>query len=188
MYLLTPDEGRLALTAARIYTETAVIDDASSPDTPFPAIFSELLGVFVTLTKNGTLRGCIGYPYPVLPLKDALKDAAVHAALHDPRFPAVTPEELGEIRIEVTILSKPEPLTCPAAVRPSQITVGRHGLTAQLGGRSGLLLPQVATEYNWTAEEFLNQACIKAGLRPDTWKNDECIIKTFEGQLFTEEK
>ncbi len=185
MHLLTEEEGALAVKAARSIVEAAA-QHADIPSPEFPETFSENRGVFVTLTKSGELRGCIGYPYPVLSLRSALSEAAVSAATRDPRFSPVRGAELSDIRVEVTILTPPEILSCPAEERPSCITVGRHGLIAAAFGISGLLLPQVAEEYGWDAEEFLNQTCIKAGLSPQEWKNEECIIQTFEGQIFTE--
>ncbi len=186
MHLLRPNEGQLALKAARTYVESAVTGVKPTAEPEFTDIFSEKRGVFVTLTKSGDLRGCIGYPYPVIPLGEAIKDAANQAALHDPRFYPVSTDELAQIKIEVTILTQPIPLECEPELRPLAITVGKHGLIAEMNGRSGLLLPQVAAEYEWTPEEFLNQTCYKAGLRLDAWKSSACNILTFEGQIFEE--
>ena len=186
MHLLTEEEGKLAVAAARAYIEAAVTHGEA--DIPaLPEIFSENRGIFVTLTQAGELRGCIGFPYPTFPLGEALREAAVAAATQDPRFYPVREAELFEIRVEVTILTPPEVLDCPAEDRPNHIEIGRHGLIAELGSRSGLLLPQVAEEYHWDAEEFLSQTCVKAGLYHKSWEeDDDCIIKTFEGQIFTE--
>lgn len=186
MHLLTEEEGKLALQAARAFAESAVKHEEVK-DIELPKIFNEERGVFVTLTDGGELRGCIGFPYPTAPLGEALREAAVAAALRDPRFYPVREEELESIRFEVTVLTEPEILECPAEERPKHIEIGRHGLIASLGSRSGLLLPQVAEEYNWDAEEFLSQTCVKAGLYHKSWmEDDDCIIKTFEGQIFTE--
>lgn len=185
MHLLTEEEGAAALQAARAYMEAAVTHTDVQPF-DFPEIFSENRGVFVTLTENGDLRGCIGFPYPTFPLGDAIREAAAASATEDPRFYPVQETELSAIRVEVTILTSPEALECPVEDRPKHIEIGRHGLIASLGTRSGLLLPQVAEEYHWDAEEFLSQTCIKAGLYRKSWKEDACIIKTFEGQIFTE--
>ncbi len=110
-------------------------------------VFHEKRGVFVTLTKAGQLRGCIGFPYPVMPLGDAIEDAAVAAATGDPRFPPVRRDELPSVRVEVTILTVPCVLDAEPYRRPEMIEVGKHGLIIRARGRSGLLLPQVATEY-----------------------------------------
>ena len=186
MHLLTAEEGTLALKAARAYA-TAAVTHKEAEEFPLPEIFTEKRGVFVTLTLEGELRGCIGFPNPDFPLGEAIKEAAAAAATQDPRFYPVREEELSAVHVEVTVLTSPEVLECPAEERPKHIEIGRHGLIASLGSRSGLLLPQVAEEYHWDAEEFLSQTCVKAGLYHKSWKeDDDCIIKTFEGQIFTE--
>ncbi len=191
MRLLTDEEGKIALAAAKfaVYdkvAKTANTKKAAPPDISDYEIFNEKRGVFVTLTEEGELRGCIGYPYPVLPLGEALHDAAVSAAVRDPRFMPVRENELAAIEFEVTILTPPELLTCSATERPKNIEVGRHGLIIKDRGMSGLLLPQVATEYGWDAEEFLMHTCIKAGTDRDAWKRDDTALYTFEGQIFSE--
>ncbi len=191
MRLLTDEEGKIALAAAKfaVYdkvAKTVNTEKAAPPDISDYEIFNEKRGVFVTLTEEGELRGCIGYPYPVLPLGEALHDAAVSAAVRDPRFMPVRENELAAIEFEVTILTPPELLTCSAADRPKNIEVGRHGLIIKDRGMSGLLLPQVATEYGWDAEEFLMHTCIKAGTDRDAWKRDDTALYTFEGQIFSE--
>ncbi|WP_042706293.1 TIGR00296 family protein [Methanomicrobium mobile] len=191
MRLLTDEEGKIALAAAKfaVYdkvAKTVNTEKAAPPDISDYEIFNEKRGVFVTLTEDGELRGCIGYPYPVLPLGEALHDAAVSAAVRDPRFMPVREDELAAIEFEVTILTPPELLTCSAAERPKNIEVGRHGLIIKDRGMSGLLLPQVATEYGWDAEEFLMHTCIKAGTDRDAWKRDDTALYTFEGQIFSE--
>ncbi len=191
MRLLTDEEGKIALAAAKfaVYdkvAKTVNTEKAAPPDISDYEIFNEKRGVFVTLTGDGELRGCIGYPYPVLPLGEALRDAAVSAAVRDPRFMPVREDELAAIEFEVTILTPPELLTCSAAERPKNIEVGRHGLIIKDRGMSGLLLPQVATEYGWGAEEFLMHTCIKAGTDRDAWKRDDTALYTFEGQIFSE--
>ena len=149
MDLLTPDEGTMAIKMARDTIE-AVVRGSPSPSASLPPVFSEKRGVFVTITRSGELRGCIGYPYPVLPLKEAIPSAATGAALEDPRFPPVTVSELHQIRIEVTVLTPPEPIDVEPVQRPDAVIIGKHGLIARGAGRSGLLLPQVATEYTWS--------------------------------------
>jgi uncharacterized protein len=186
MDILTPGEGALAVKIARDVIEAAVQDRMPSMP-PLPPVFNEKRGVFVTITKNGELRGCIGFPYPMLPLKEALEGAASSAALEDPRFPPVRAHELPDLFIEVTVLTPPIPLTGQPGDRPGLVVVGKHGLIARLSGRSGLLLPQVATEYEWDAVEFLYHTCVKAGLPGDCWKNPASEILTFEGQIFHEQ-
>ena len=185
MYLLSDKDGELALNIARLALEEAVAHrKAVFPDVP--EIFTRKRGVFVTLTEADQLRGCIGFPQPVLPLGEGLIEATAHAALRDPRFYPVDETELSDIKVEVTILTVPEPLICPADERPKHIQTGKHGLIVQYGGYSGLLLPQVAEEFGWDSEEFLNQTCVKAGLPSKTWRDKECAILIFEGQIFSE--
>jgi uncharacterized protein len=186
MDLLTPDEGTVAVRIARDTIE-AVVRGTLTPSVFLSPVFSEKRGVFVTITRSGELRGCIGYPYPVLPLKEAIPSAATGAALEDPRFPPVTPSELNQIRVEVTVLTTPQSITVDPVQRPHAVIIGKHGLIARSGGRSGLLLPQVATEYTWSPEEFLTHTCMKAGLPSNCWKRPETEILTFEGQIFHEQ-
>jgi uncharacterized protein (TIGR00296 family) len=156
---------------------------------PAPAsIFNEKRGVFVTLTRAGELRGCIGLPYPVMPLGDAIGHAATAAALEDPRFPPVRKDELPAITIEITILTVPVPLACRPDERPAHVEVGRHGLIVRGMGTSGLLLPQVATDYGWDAKTFLDHTCTKAGLTGRCWMSKNVEVLTFEGQIFHEQQ
>jgi len=185
MKVLSGEEGELALRIARGALEAHLAGKAYRLP-PAPRVFSEKRGVFVTLTEQGMLRGCIGLPLPVLPLGEALIDAAVSAGTGDPRFPPVSREEILQIRMEVTVLSVPELLACHPAERPERVEVGRHGLIMKGWGRSGLLLPQVATEYRWTPTEFLEYTCGKAGLPPGCWKSPHVEVLTFEGQIFSE--
>lgn len=185
MVLLTADEGAVAVRLARGAIEYA-INKKRKPDLDLTPIFREKRGVFVTLTMQGHLRGCIGFPYPVMPLDDAIDHAAVAAALEDPRFPALEARELPCIRVEVTILTVPQPLTSDPDKRPDHVEVGRHGLIVRGMGTSGLLLPQVATEYGWNSTTFLNQTCGKAGLPDQCWQSRRVEVLTFEGQIFHE--
>ncbi len=142
-----------------------------------PVMFEEPRGVFVTLNSR-MLRGCIGYPYPTMKLKDAIIDAAISAAVYDYRFPPVNVSELDTITVEVTILTKPERIHSA-----EEIIVGKHGVIVKKGAYQGLLLPQVATEYSWTPHEFLSHTFEKAGLSLGTLGAE---IYVFEGQIFEE--
>jgi len=184
MQLLTADEGVLATRLARGAIEYA-INRTTRPAPALTPVFGEKRGVFVTLNKAGQLRGCIGLPYPVMPLEEAIGNAAAAAALEDPRFPGVKKDELASLDFEVTILTVPVPLDCDPEDRPNHIEIGRHGLIARGFGTSGLLLPQVATEYGWDAKTFLDQTCNKAGLPARCWHQKNTEILTFEGQIFT---
>ena len=185
MQLLTDDEGTMAVRSARAAIEHAVAKRPVKPRDQAP-VFFEKRGVFVTLTKSGSLRGCIGFPYPVMPLGEAIVHAAGAAALEDPRFPPVTKDELTTITLEVTILTVPEPLESEPAKRPQHVIVGKHGLIVRGMDTSGLLLPQVATEYGWDAKTFLDHTCMKAGLSGGCWTSRNVEILTFEGQIFSE--
>jgi uncharacterized protein len=186
MDLLTREEGACAVQLARSVLEQK-IGGRGAPGPSLPPIFDEKRGVFVTLTEKGELRGCIGFPQPSLPLGEAIREAAISAALQDPRFPRVRAAELPSIRVEVTVLSVPELMEAAPDARPGSVVVGRHGLIVRGHGRSGLLLPQVPVEWQWDTREFLDHTCIKAGLPPGCWKEESVELYTFEGQIFHEE-
>lgn len=141
----------------------------------------EKRGAFVTLKKNNELRGCIGYIVPVEPLYKAVIDMTVSSSTKDPRFIPVSGSELKDIKIEISALT---PLVLIS--NPNQIEVGKHGLYITKGNHSGLLLPQVATEYKWNRDEFLNQTCLKANLPKNAWKEKGTKIYTFTAQVFSE--
>lgn len=148
-------------------------------------------GVFVTLNTIKPvreLRGCIGFPCPTDALANATIKAAIYAATDDPRFPPVSLDELkNSVVVEITVLTPPQSLkTHDRGALPEMISVGRHGLMIEGMGNSGLLLPQVATEWGWDASEFLTQCCLKAGLPPDSWLLDGVEVKVFEGEIFGE--
>jgi len=183
MELLTEEEGRLAVRIAGEALAEAVTGRNFGKMELTP-VFSEKRGVFVTLTRQGDLRGCIGFPYPYLPLAEAIQQAARAAALEDPRFSPVKAGELPEMELEVTILTVPRMLTCEPEDRPGAIAVGKHGIIIKARGGSGLLLPQVATEWGWDAKTFLDHTCQKAGLPAGCWKRKETEVHVFEGQIF----
>jgi uncharacterized protein (TIGR00296 family) len=157
-------------------------------DTAFNSKFDFSSGVFVTLNKQGSLRGCIGFPRPVKKLSEGLIDAAISAATQDTRFNPVTAEELNKIIFEVTVLTSPVEIKVE---KPSEylteVKIGRDGLIVENVYTSGLLLPQVPTEYDWNVEEFLEHTCQKAGLEKDAWKDKETKILRFQGVIFKEE-
>jgi len=151
--------------------------------------FTEPRGAFVTLKTypDNRLRGCIGIPYPMLPLCDALTEAAKSACM-DPRFPILEQHELEHITVEVTILDLPRVLDCPKSEVPSNIEIGKHGLIISYKGRRGLLLPQVPEEQGWNIQEYLEGICMKAGILPDAWKDECAEISVFGGKVFHEEE
>ncbi|HEX8044025.1 AmmeMemoRadiSam system protein A [Candidatus Deferrimicrobium sp.] len=136
---------------------------------------------FVTLTKNGRLRGCIGYTEAVAPLFKVIQECAVAAATEDPRFPPVSPTELPSVRVEISVLTPMFP------IRPEEVEVGRHGLMVTQGRMRGLLLPQVPVEWGWDRETFLDQACVKAGLRPSAWRRG-ATLRAFTAEVFGEQE
>lgn len=139
-------------------------------------------GAFVTLSeRTGDLRGCIGSIEPVAALAQAVSLSAINAAFRDPRFPPLQEEELPGIHIEISVMS---PIVVVADV--GEIEVGRDGLIVSRAGRAGLLLPQVATEYEWDRDTFLRQTCIKAGLPADSWRSRDCRIEKFSAEVFGE--
>jgi len=179
---LTADERTALLRLARGTIE-AVLKGSKPPEPEAltPAL-EEKCGAFVTLHRDGSLRGCIGYIVAVKPLHETVAEMAVQASQSDPRFPPVQLTELGDIDIEISVLS---PLVDVKDV--SEIEVGRDGLIVRGGGRSGLLLPQVATEYGWDRETFLEHTCMKAGLPTDAWMKDGVTIQRFTAEVFGEQ-
>ena len=146
---------------------------------PEAQIFREKFGMFVTLTNKGKLRGCIGYVIPHKMLYQSIIDLARSAAFSDNRFKKITKEEFEEIHIEISILS---PLY--EIKEYSEIVVGRDGLLVQHPHGSGLLLPQVATKYNWSVQEFLKETCHKAGLHESYLSDKVMKIYRFEAEIF----
>jgi uncharacterized protein (TIGR00296 family) len=188
--LLTSDEGQTALELARTAIKEYLGSGEVTRPEGLPPVFRNNRGVFVTLNnRSGSrkeLRGCIGRPYPVMPLGEAIVISAINAATEDPRFRPVTLNELKNLQIEVTVLTVPYLLEAKPEELPGKIEVGRHGLIVQKGPYSGLLLPQVAVENDFDAEEFLGQTCMKAGLFSDAWFESDTEVFAFEGQIFHE--
>jgi AmmeMemoRadiSam system protein A len=153
------------------------IGGAPKPDEQMPW---PLAGAFVTLRKRGELRGCIGHVEPDRPLDVTVARVAVAAARTDPRFPSVSPAEIGEIAIEISVLGPLERITSV-----EDIEIGRHGLVVERVLHRGLLLPQVAVEHGWSPEMFLSQTCVKAGLSPDAWRHGATLWR-FEAEVFGE--
>ena len=181
-FMLTADDKKELLSLARrsvdLYIrEGKLVEYATeNPNLKAPR------GAFVTLTEEGTLRGCIGFTEPRFPLYETVMQAALYAATEDPRFRAVNRPELKRIEYEISVLT---PLS--KVENPALIEVGRHGLVVAKDGKRGLLLPQVATENRWDREEFLRQTCLKAGLPADAWRQGAEIF-SFEAIVFREEK
>lgn len=146
-----------------------------------PAL-KEKRGVFVTLHKQGKLRGCIGCIIPVNELYTTVSRMAIESAVADTRFSPVKVEELDEIKIEISVLTVPERVE-----DIEEIQLGRDGIILGKGNKRGVFLPQVATETGWSKEEFLTHlARDKAGLAADAWKDKDTEIFTFQAEVFSE--
>ena len=139
-------------------------------------------GAFVTLEKNGLLRGCIGDIFPQRPLYKSVIMNAIHASLNDRRFQPVTKEECDDITIEISVLTVPEPLSSPDEIR-----IGTDGVVLSKQGRSAVYLPQVAPEQGWDLEQTLTHLSQKAGLPPDAWKKDANFL-VFQAVVFGEQE
>jgi AmmeMemoRadiSam system protein A len=149
-----------------------------SLDPPAPRL-AEFRGVFTSLHLRGELRGCVGYVLATCTLYRAVAETARAAAFDDTRFRPVTKEEAPHLQIELSILSRPEP------IRAEDLEIGRHGLLISLRGRRGLLLPQVAVEHRWDRQTFLEQTCRKAGLPQDAWLKG-AAIEAFTAEVFAD--
>lgn len=180
---LSDDDKRELLRLARRSIEYAVRGKKmSSPETT-SATLQQPCGAFVTLTEYDQLRGCIGYTEAVMPLADVVCEVAAKAALDDPRFPPVSEDELNHLDVEISVLSPMERVS-----DLERIEVGKHGLLLEKGYFRGLLLPQVAVEYKWDRQAFLENVSRKAGLAPDAWKDQDTIIYTFTANVFSEKE
>ena len=179
MLPLTEADQQYLLRLARRAVEGTVRGREATSITDTSPSLNEPCGAFVTLHKKGRLRGCIGYVEAFKPLVQTVCDCAVAAATQDPRFRPITADEIPSLHIEISILS---PL---ADISPEKVEVGTHGLVVSRGFHRGLLLPQVAVEWNWDREEFLTQTCLKAGLPSDAWRKG-AKVQTFTAQVFGE--
>jgi AmmeMemoRadiSam system protein B/AmmeMemoRadiSam system protein A len=181
-FSLTPADKKTLLSLARASIREAVLHNRLPEHTPDTPLLNEKRGAFVTLKKDGRLRGCIGFIEAVNPLYRTVMEAAAFAALRDRRFRPVTAEEIGELTLEISVLSPLQQVK-----KPRSIQVGRHGLMIIKGERQGLLLPQVPVEQAWNRTTFLRQTCLKAGLPADAWKSG-AEIYVFEAVVFSEEE
>jgi AmmeMemoRadiSam system protein B/AmmeMemoRadiSam system protein A len=178
---LNKEEKKKLLEIARL----SIIEAVTGKRQFLPNVTEEKLkencGAFVTIKENGELRGCIGYIQAVKPLFETVKDVAKSAAVNDYRFNPVAPDELDKLELEISVLT---PLKRIKDI--NEIEVGKHGLVMKNGFNSGLLLPQVATEYNWDRETFLRETCRKAGLPSNAWQDKSTEIYIFSAEVFGE--
>lgn len=192
-FQLSDVEGKFLVRLARKALQQKITKgETIQPPKNTPQQLFEYAGVFVTINTldNGKkkLRGCIGYPYPTHVLVDALIDSAINAALNDPRFFPINFHELNNLILEVSILTPPKIIDVNNPLEyPNHITIGQDGLIVERGPFKGLLLPQVPVEWGWSEEVFISQCCIKAGLSPDSWRNEGTKIYKFQALIFEEE-
>ncbi len=177
---LSEDERQALLRLAREAVTQAVSFNRLPAQVPSGGVFAEKRGVFVTLHVRERLRGCIGVVEPDHLLGESIVRCAASAALQDPRFSPTRADELADLQIEISLLSPPFP------IRPEEIEIGRHGLLVVRGHQRGLLLPQVATEHHFTAEQFLIETCRKAQLPPDAWREPDAQIFGFICEVFSD--
>ena len=178
---LTQDEKSILLKLARD-TITQYVTEGRKPPLPeATGMLGEPYGCFVTVHMNGQLRGCIGNMIGRGPLVELIQEMAVAASTQDPRFHALSKEELSEIDIEISVLSLMRKIT-----DVNEIEVGKHGIIMGRGVCQGVLLPQVATEQGWDRQTFIENTCLKAGLPTDAWKDPKTNIEIFSAQVFGE--
>nr|KXH74066.1 MAG: hypothetical protein AM324_06080 [Candidatus Thorarchaeota archaeon SMTZ1-83] len=186
------EEGTFLVRLAR-QTVDEYVRSETRPSIPVDASpnLVEKSGVFVTLNvvdgAHTRLRGCIGRPYPTQPLIEATVDSAIDAAVNDPRFRPVSPEELDRIVVELSVLTPPSRLEYSGPDELLELVqVGRDGLIASRGMMRGLLLPQVAVEYGWDTKTFLEHTCNKAGFHKDLWRDPGTEFNAFQAEIFGE--
>lgn len=175
--MLTSEQRQYLMDLARRSVESQVLDGTAIQ--PGSQALPDASGVFVTIKERGELRGCLGTLQNRSGLAGEVIRCAADSASEDPRFPPVTPAELPGLTLEISVLGPLEEI----APSPDAFTIGVHGLVVEQGGRRGLLLPQVATEWGWTAEQFLRQTSAKAGLPPDAWRQGAKVYR-FSAEVF----
>jgi uncharacterized protein len=177
---LSVEEKKILLETARLAIMARLKKTVPVFSEPTP-LLGEKCGAFVSLHIADRLRGCIGYITAHKPLFETVKEMAESAAFSDPRFSPLTEHELARIEIEISVLSPFEKIN-----DYGRIEVGKHGLMVRKGYHSGLLLPQVATEYHWSREQFLSHTCEKAGLPASAWKSPGVEVEIFSAVVFSE--
>jgi len=188
----TIEEGKFLVRIAREAVETYVKERKKiDPPNNTPPKLWEKRGVFVTLKKYPSmdLRGCIGRPYPTMPLVQATIESAIDSAVNDPRFTSVRPEELPNLVVEVSILTLPQEVKVKNPKEYlEKVKIGRDGIIVEWSMGAGLLLPQVPVEEKWDVEEYLSYGCLKAGAPPDLWLTERIKLYTFQAVVFEEGK
>ena len=180
--MLNQEQRNTLLRIAREAMVAAVNSKPYRPEVSDPEL-GKPGAAFVTLKKQGELRGCIGTVEAHEPLAVNVAKMARASALEDPRFPQVRPAEVPDLTIEISVMSSPAPVA-----DVGDIQVGVHGLIIEQGARRGLLLPQVAVEWGWDCDEFLDHTCLKAGLPRGSWRSGECKLYLFSAEVFGEKE
>jgi AmmeMemoRadiSam system protein A len=178
---LSPADKQRLLQAARDSIAARLQGKAATPVQVSSAVLEEFRGAFVSLHRRGQLRGCIGYIEAVKPLLQTVREMAPAAAFKDPRFRPLQADELADLEIEISVLT---PMRL--VKNPEEIEVGQHGLYIVKGINRGLLLPQVATQYHWDRQTFLEQTCLKACLPSNAWKDSDTQIFVFKAEIFAD--
>ncbi len=181
-FALTETDKRILIQTARAAIESRLAGQTPCYPEPTEGLCRKC-GAFVTLRQGGDLRGCIGHIAASQSLVETVKEVALSSAFDDPRFPPLAREDYAGVRIEISALSRFERITDPGLIE-----VGKHGILIRRGNRSGLLLPQVATEQGWDRDTFLTHACRKAGLPGDSWKLPDTQIEIFTALVFGEDE
>jgi len=176
---LTEDEKKLLRRIALESIKSYFGENDTWDEPSLSPVLKESRGAFVTLHKDGKLRGCIGNIIAHAPLAATIKMMAKAAAFEDSRFPPLSADELDVIDLEISVLT---PLKLIESI--NEINIGTHGLYIKRGYHSGVLLPQVATEYGWNKNIFLEQTCIKAGISKNAWKDKETDIYIYSAEIF----
>jgi len=181
--MISENDGKFLLKLARDCVEKFAKEEPVQRPENYPEALNENMGLFCTINKKDSnnvyqLRGCIGIPYPTMPLIDAVISAA-QSTCEDPRFDKLCEDELPDIKIEVSVLTEPKSISIEG------IEPGKHGLILQYGPYSGLFLPQVWKQLP-EKEQFLDNLCLKAGLTPGMWKENGVKLYSFEAQVFEE--
>lgn len=180
-YVLNDDEKRELLRIARATLREYFDTQRIPPGKPHRDSLTAEAAAFVSLHQEGKLRGCIGMQQEIKPVYRVIQEMAIAAATRDPRFPPITEEELEDVEIEISVLGANEPVRAAGDVQ-----IGEHGLAIECDGKRGLLLPQVAKEAGWSAEEFLRQVCLKAGLPDSAWTRADAKVERFTAQIFSD--
>jgi AmmeMemoRadiSam system protein A len=177
---LCNDDWLALIEIARRAISSAILENRLSDLPPYSSVLAEHRGAFVSLYREGKLRGCVGQVENPGPLPEVVARAAINAALYDSRFPAVAASEIPHLEIEISVLSPLERIEAEA------IVVGQHGLLVVRERDRGILLPQVAVERQWSSQRLLEETCVKAGLARDAWRDPATELYGFTAEIFSE--